>query len=297
MPPEPLFGPDFARRLERLKWILRRRLAGGGEGDRPGRRKGGLIEFADHRDYAPGDDVRYVDWNVFLRLEKLTVKEFAKEEDVPLLLLLDVSASMGDADEGKFRFARRLAAALGFVSLASRNPVRVLAFCEGERTHSRPFHGSDGLPGLLRFLEPLSPRGRTGLPAALREARASSPPGTLTVLVSDLLDPGDPIQALAALATRGREVCVLRVVAPTEAAPALGGPVTLVDVETGETLDLDLGEPELERFRAARRAHEETFQRLARAHGIRFVSARSDAPFEDVVLHTLREANWLRLGK
>ncbi|MHC5081139.1 MAG: DUF58 domain-containing protein, partial [Planctomycetota bacterium] len=167
MDDDRLFGPAFASRLERLKWVLRKRIAAGSEGEKAGRRKGGLIEFADHRDYAPGDDLRYVDWNAYVRLNKLAVKEFAKEEEVPITLLLDVSGSMGAPGPGKFELACRATAALAYIGLASHNPVRVMAFREAERSLSRSFRGTEALFDLMEWLKRLTPSGGTGLAQAL----------------------------------------------------------------------------------------------------------------------------------
>jgi len=294
MEDDPTFGPDFARRLERLKWVLRKRIAGSGEGERAGRRKGGLIEFAEHRDYAPGDDLRYVDWNVYLRLGKLAVKEFAKEEEVPLVLLLDVSASMGAGDGRKFRLALESAAALGFIALASRNPVSVLCFREGERNRSRVFRGEDALRELMAFIEPQTPLGATDLAGSLRAARASTASNALSVLVSDMMDEDGFLKELSTLSTRGRDVCILQILSSSEVAPSIEGKVALIDAETGERLDLDLAEEDLRAYREGHEARVLALRRFAGARGIRFVAVRSDTPFEEVVLKTLREANWLR---
>ncbi|MHC4598001.1 MAG: DUF58 domain-containing protein [Planctomycetota bacterium] len=294
---EPLFGPEFARRLERLKWILRKRIAGGGEGEKAGRKKGGLIEFADHRDYAPGDDLRYIDWHAYARLDRLAVKEFSKEEEVPLRLLLDVSASMAAGDPRKFHLALQAALGLGFIALTSHNPVTVAAFRREEQSVSHTFRGADALFEMGAFLEGLRAQGRTDLEGALREAGAASPPQGLVVLISDLMTAPAFRQSLSALATKGREVCVLQVLSPSETAPELTGPVALRDAETGETLELDLAPGDLETFRRGQSDEEERFRRFASARSIRFVAVRSDTPFEEVVLDTLRQANWLRFGK
>lgn len=291
---EPLFGPGFARRLEKLKWILRRRLASGGEGDRAGRRKGGLIEFSDHRAYAPGDDLRTVDWHVYFRLDTLVVKEFAKEEEVPLGLLLDASASMAG---GKFRLACRACAALAYISLASRNPVTLTAFRRGERKVSRPLVGESAIFELTRMMEALAPEGETDIAGALAQARARGPARRLHVLVSDLLDPQPFETPLSALPLCGAEACVLQILAPEETAPRAVGPVTLVDAETGETLNLDLEDEDLDAYGIQLNEREERFRRFATSRGIRFTAVRADASLEDVVLNVLREANWFRLAK
>jgi uncharacterized protein (DUF58 family) len=296
MAEEPLFGPEFARKLERVAWVLRRRIAGGGEGDASGRRKGGLIEFADHRDYVPGDDPRYIDWNAYVRLERLAVKEFSREEEIPLRLLLDVSASMGAQWPDKFRLALQASAALAYVSLASGNAVSVLGFREGGRAVSREFRGKGALRELTAFLETLSPEGRTDLGRALTEAAASGPRTGLVVLVSDLMDEAFDPRRLAALAGRGKEGCILQVLAPVEVSPDLLGGATVVDSETGESFDLDLREEDLAAFREDRERRAEGLRRLAESRGVRFVAVRSDTPFEDVVLRVLHKADWLRLG-
>jgi uncharacterized protein (DUF58 family) len=293
---EPLFGPDFARKLERLAWVLRRRIAGGGEGNLSGRRKGGLLEFADHRDYVPGDDPRAIDWNAYARLDRLTIKLYSKDEEVPLRLLLDLSASMGSPWPGKYRAALRSAAALAYVSLASGNPVSVFCFREGLRERSREFRGKGALRELTSFLEPFSPSGRTDLERALAEGAVAGFPAGLAILVSDLMDDSFEPRALLPLSGRTREACVLRVLAPGEAAPEFEGDVTLVDGETGESLDLDLREEDLIAYEEALEKRGEETRRFAASRGIRFLTVRSDSPFEDIVLRVLREADWLRLG-
>jgi len=131
-----VFDETFLRQLERLLLLLRSPVRGGLKGGRRSVKRGQSVEFADYRDYAPGDDLRQLDWNVFARLEKLFVKLFVEEEDVTITLLLDASASMASGTPEKLLFAKRAAAALGYIGLASEDRVAVTALAaRGGRRH------------------------------------------------------------------------------------------------------------------------------------------------------------------
>jgi len=118
-----LLEPKFLAQLDRLSLVSRRLRAGQIQGERRSPNRGGSVEFADFRTYAPGDDFRQIDWNAYARLERLFVKLFVAEEDLTVHLLLDASQSMAWGEPDKWRFGRRLAAALGYVALVGLDRV------------------------------------------------------------------------------------------------------------------------------------------------------------------------------
>jgi uncharacterized protein (DUF58 family) len=288
-----LLDPAFLKRLERLRVEARRAFPGTTKGERRSTRKGSSVEFADFRDYAHGDDPRHIDWNVYARLGRLVLRLFVEEEDVRVDILLDASSSMAFGEpDSKFDYARRVAAALGYLGLASLDRVGAVSFDERLGPRLRAARGRGQLFALLRHLEAMSRPGEgigTDLAAAVsRYARASARPGILFVL-SDFLDGSDYPRALKELAFRRFDVNLIQILTPEEASPPLGGDLLLVDSETGETREVTVNAATAAAYRRALEAHRATLEGLGPAAGILFASVTTDVPFEDLLLHQLRQ--------
>jgi uncharacterized protein (DUF58 family) len=283
-----VFDEEFLRRLERLVVLVRRPVRGGLKGGRRSAKQGQSIEFADYRDYSLGDDLRQLDWNIYARLEKLFVKLFIEEEDLTVAVLVDGSASMAHGTPDKLVFAKRAAAALGYVALAAEDRV-VLASLAGRTARRRAaLRGSGRAFRLLAELSAIAPApGPTDLVAACRHALAQVSGRGVLVLVSDLLDPGAE-QALRDLAGTGSEVIVLHVLAPDELAPTLEGDLRLVDAETGATVDVTLDLAARERYAARVEAWRGELAALAAKRRIAYVPLTSDVPLADLVFAELR---------
>jgi uncharacterized protein (DUF58 family) len=283
-----VFDEEFLRRLERLAVLVRRPVRGGLKGGRRSVKRGQSVEFADYRDYTLGDDLRQLDWNVYARLEKLLVKLFIEEEDLTVALLVDGSASMAHGSPDKLVFAKRAAAALGYIALAAEDRV-VLASLGGRTARRRSaLRGSGRAFRLLADLSAISPAaGVTDLVAACRHALAQVTGRGVIVLVSDLLDPGAD-RALRDLAGTGSEVIVLHVLSPDELNPALDGDLRLVDAETGSTVDVTLDLAARERYAARVKAWREELATLAAKRRIAYVPLTSDVPLADLVFAELR---------
>ncbi len=283
-----VFDEDFLRRLERLSVLVRRPVRGGLKGGRRSVKRGQSVEFADYRDYALGDDLRQLDWNVYARLEKLLVKLFIEEEDLTVAILVDGSASMAHGTPDKLVFAKRAAAALGYVALAAEDRV-VLASLAGRTARRRAaLRGSGRAFRLLAELSAIEPApGSTDLVAACRHALAQVTGRGVIVLVSDLLDPGAE-RALRDLAGTGSEVIVLHVLAPDEVSPTLEGDLRLVDAETGAAVDVTLDFAALERYTERVEAWRAELTTLAAKRRIAYVPLTSDVAVADLVFAELR---------
>src|SRR5262245_65266518 len=157
------FTPEFLAQLERLSLLSRRSFRGSIKGERRSPRRGHSVEFADYRAYGHGDDLRYVDWNIYGRLDRLHVKLFVDEEDLCLHLLVDASASMGFGAPSKLHYARRLAAGLGFVGLVNLERVGVAAVRERVAEGWSPTRGRNQVLPLFEFLGRIERSGRTSL--------------------------------------------------------------------------------------------------------------------------------------
>lgn len=289
---EDLLSPAFVVRLERLELNVRRLAAGERRGDAAMNRRGAGLLFRGHRAYVPGDDPRFVDWNAFLRLGELAVKEFDAEESARLTLFVDASASMGAGGGLKFAQARRLAAALGFLSLAKQVPVR-LAPLPGPSPEAL-FRGKARLGAFLAALAALEPTGRSG---CLRGVRAALPPGRtpgVAVVVGDFYEPKEQAVALEHLRRRGCQVEAIHLFTPDELDPRALGPVILRDLESGRSLRATLNADLLAAYRETVEAHFAEVAACCRAVGAGYHRLDAREPLEHLVLGVLRARSVVR---
>lgn len=284
----PLFSPEFLIQLERLSLSSRRTFRGSVKGERRSPRRGHSVEFCDYRAYGIGDDLRYVDWNVYGRLDRLHVKLFVDEEDLCLHLLLDGSASMGFGSPTKLDYAVRICAALGFVGLVNLERVGVGVLRRSASGGWPPSRGRNQFAALTRYLGDVKPSGATALNEALAKyAMRVAEPG-LAVVVSDLLDPAGFEAGLRALLERRFDVRVIHVLAAEELDPALAGDLRLIDSETGETRDLSVDGEALRAYRERLRDFLERVEGFCRAQEVGYHRASTDTPVEQFVLAQLR---------
>jgi uncharacterized protein (DUF58 family) len=282
-----LLGPDFVRQLEVLRRRLDIRASGGGGGEHRARRRGGSSEFQEHRPYAPGDDLRRIDWSAYARTGEPVLKLFRAEEDVVARLLCDASASLGaqvgQGEPSKLDVARRLAAAVGYMTLARSERAQLFVAGVGVTREHSPVRGRAGLPGLLRALSSVEARGGTDLARAVDAVvQRSARPGLLLV-VSDFFDPG-PVTAAAARAVRaGHDVVLAQVVAPDEIEPTLEGDWALEDAETGAVVEVTMDAAALAAYVARFAGLCAELRAFARKYGGAYVRVRTDEPLEDAV--------------
>jgi uncharacterized protein (DUF58 family) len=278
-----LFDAGFLASLRGLRLRRRRARAADRTGDRASRGRGGRVEFSGHRNYAPGDEIRDIDWAACARLGRLYVKEYAREEADRVTVALDGSASMGCF--GKWDAARRLAAAAGMLALAGGARADLVLLQGGAARRVAALRGRQGMPRLLDALSGLEARGPADLPRALLALPRPAGRGAVLVLVSDLLDPGDIGPPLAARAARGEEPVLLEVLAPEERLPRARGTLVLRDPERpGEpSLRLAVGEREARAFGAEVRRRLEEHGALARRLRGTWILARTEVPAGEVL--------------
>jgi uncharacterized protein (DUF58 family) len=261
---------------------------GGLKGGRRSVKRGQSVEFADYRDYALGDDLRQLDWNVYARLEKLFVKLFVEEEDVTITILIDASASMASGRPEKLLFAKRAAAALGYIGLASEDRVAVSALGGRASRRQTPLRGSGRVFRLLSNLSAIQPSpGPTDLVAAARHAGAQLHGRGVIVLISDLLDPAAD-RVIRELAATRSELIVLHVLSPDELDPQLEGDLRLIDTETGDGIDITADLATLDAYRNRLAAWKESFANLAARRHASYVDLPSDTPLNDLIFAELR---------
>jgi uncharacterized protein (DUF58 family) len=289
---EPLsFDGAFLRRLERLSIQSRRSLLGQSSGPRRSPRRGSSVEFADFRDYAPGDDLRRVDWKAYGRLDRLFIRLYQAEEISTVTLLLDRSASMGFGSPSKASFAGRLAAVFAYIGLHSYDLVAVGAWGEKLDRFSPPRGGKAAVPAVWGSIASLTGdvAGPTDFQALRTFRHLRRGPG-ITVIFSDFLTESDWQSGLRALRGAGQEVDVIQILAPEELDPTIRGDWKLQDSETGAEIEITLSPRLLKRYQEELAAHTSAVRDYCRKHGVGFLQIRSDASIEDAVMADLYRA-------
>ncbi len=288
---ERLFPEGFLQRLDYLHLVARKILSGQMKAERRSRKKGVSIEFADHRPYSPGDDFRFIDWNVYFRTEQFFLKLFEEEEDLHVYLLVDESMSMDYGAPYKWHYARRLAAAIGYLALAGQDRVHVLPFREsiaGGAANNLRVRGKGRIYELMRFLENRNAEGPTSVNESLRKFALGKHKRGLAVVISDLLDPEGVVKGLSSVYHQKFDLFVIQVVSPQEAEPGLLGDLRLEDSEADLRRDVTLTEAMLRRYNEIFEDYCGKVEQFCRARELGYVRCRTDVPFDDAVLHMLR---------
>lgn len=286
-----LFDPEFIKKLEYLSLVSRQTFRGELFARRRTETRGGGIEFADHRDYFPGDDLRYLDWNVYARFGSRLIKRFEEDEDLCVYFFLDRSKSMAGGNPNKFDYARRVAAALCYIALDDLDRICVAAYDSTVREIFPLTRGKNQILGLLEFLERLTPDGpATDLAAAARDFIHRRPRRGLAVVISDLFDPRGWQGGIDELRFHQFEPFIVEIHDALEANPPLLGELELFDVETGETRRVTISENILARYQKEFAAFFDRLRRYAAERGIACAVARTETPFDELVLRMLRES-------
>jgi uncharacterized protein (DUF58 family) len=291
---QQLFDDEFQRKLEMLALVSRRVFAGRLRAERRSKKKGSGLEFADHRDYVPGDDFRSVDWNVYQRFGKLLVRLYEEEEDLSIYLIVDCSTSMGFGNKRKFDQARRLCAALAYVGLANLDRVTIVGVNDAVISRMPTTRGKGRIFKVFEFLSQLEPRGVTDLGSALRTFVAQHKRRGLAVLFSDLYDPAGFEAGINMLRFNKFEPYVVELVDPAEARPALKGDVRIYDCETGEERELTITDAMLDRMQQAALDYRSNIERFCAQKQVPYFPADVNTPFDELVLRVFRRGGFLR---
>jgi uncharacterized protein (DUF58 family) len=291
----PLLSPELLRRLEQFQLLARRRAKSSFKGERRSRARGHSVEFADYRSYVPGDDFRYLDWNLYGRLDRLFLKLYEEERELPVSILLDASESMTFGDPSKFDTARRVAAAIAYVALCGFDRVSIRLFPDrpaetATRGALRSVRGKRSALQLFRDLGRLTAGGRASFNDALRRCAIETRHAGLALVLSDFLDPAGYEPGLSALVGRGFQVSAVQVLAPDELAPGAYGDLRLVDSETGATREVTFGRYRLKAYQQSVASFCARLRGHCQARGIHFFRTPSDASLEHLLLRQLREA-------
>lgn len=291
MADSPLLEPALLRRLEALALLVRRAVKGQMGGERRSMRRGRSPEFADFRNYSPGDDYRLIDWNAYARLDRFMLRLFVAEEELPLNIFVDLSGSMDWGSPNKAVTARRLAGAIAYVALAALDRVRLTVFAEGPTSGGAPHRGRRAVQDLFARLQSFPVGGSTDY-AKLVWPIARQQPG-MTVLITDGLGESPIEPAINSLQQARQEGAILQLLAPQEITVDWTGDARLKDAETGIEREFTSTPATQSAYRTALARRTEEIERLARRRGMRFVRLTTDQPIDDMVQRTLRRVGLL----
>ena len=290
----PLLDPKFLAQLEQLELVTRKIFAGRMKGERRSKRKGQSVEFADYRNYVVGDDLRFLDWNLYARLDRLFLRLFMEEEDLHFYVLIDNSLSMGFGTPTKLHYAKQVAAALGFIGLVNLDRVVVEAFNDHLVQSLPAVRGRRSLWRLLDFLDKLEPAGPSDLTRALRTFSLKASGKGIVVVLSDFMDKGGYAEALRYLVARQMDVYVIQILSQEEIEPDLNGDLKLVDVEDDDAAEVTVNGPLLRRYKENLAAYRAGLHDFCTRRGVSCLFTSNQVPFDRLVLTYLRQRGLVR---
>ncbi len=281
-------------RLEQLDIVSRKILAGKMKGERKSKRKGESVEFADYRNYVVGDDLRFLDWNIYARLDRLFLKLFLEEEDLNVWLLLDLSKSMDWGDPSKALYAKQVAAALAYIGLVNYDRVSVCAFNDRIVGDLSGVRGRRLMHQIVGFLTDQTPGGPSNMAAACRQFVIRHKPRGVLVVLSDFFDKGGFETGLRYLVRRDLDVYALQLLSPEEIDPKLTGDLRLVDLEDADVAEITVSRPLIHRYKANLQAYCESLKNFCTRRDVSYLFASTEVPFDRLVLSYLRRRGLLK---
>ena len=304
--PNSLLTPELLRRLEQFQLLAARRAKSSAKGERRSRARGQSVEFADYRTYVHGDDFRYLDWNLYGRLERLFLKLYEEERELPVRIFLDASESMTFGTPRKFDFARQVAAAMGYVALCGFDRVSVIPFPGAPngtgvdpaarsmelaaRGALRTVRGKKSGLQFFQNLNALTAGGSAALNEALRRGALEARQTGLAVVLSDFLDPAGYEDGLKALTARGFQVDAVQILAPEELEPTTFGDLRMVDSENGATQEVTFGRYRMKAYQQTVQNFIQRLREFCQTRGVNFFSVSSGTSLDDLLLKQLRKA-------
>lgn len=291
-PDDELLDAAFLGQLERLQVATRRPLSGRLSGEHRSRRHGTSLDFADYREYHPGDDFRRIDYHLLARLDVLALKLFEADDDLHVRLLIDTSASMQTG--GKLLQAKRLAAALGFLSLVRRDTVSVHTIAAGPQQTAAPrFSGRAASSLLFRHLNSLTAQGTTPFVSTVVDLLARPGPVGLTIVFSDLLT-AEWEAAISRLPARGGDVLIVHILDAEELDTSRSGDLDLIDSENGQRVAVSLSEQTRDEYREMVSRWLDQVALRCRSVDAGYILVLADEPIEPLLLTRWREDGLLR---
>jgi len=289
-----LLSPQLLAQLERLELVSRKVFRGRMKGERRSKRKGQSVEFADFRQYVPGDDLRFIDWNLFARLERLYLKLFLEEEDLHFYALIDTSTSMEFGEPTKLQFAKQLAAALGFIGLCRADRVKIESLGTSSRKPGPTLRGRSSLWRMQEYLEGIESGENVSLAEGVKNFCLRNSGKGILVLISDLMDKEGYEKALRFLVTQQMDVYLLHVLSPEELNPEVKGDLKLIDCEDDDVAEVTISRPLMDRYKRTLATFIDGAREFCTRRGMSYLMVSTETPVETLVANYLRKRGLVR---
>jgi uncharacterized protein (DUF58 family) len=292
-PASSLLTGEMMSKLERMELVSRKIFRGRMKGERRSKRKGQSVEFADFRNYVSGDDLRFIDWNLFARMDRLYLKIFLEEEDLHFFTILDDSVSMDFGEPTKFFVAKQIAASLAYIGLCRGDRVSVSSF--GTSGSPVVLRGKSSAYRLLSHLESLPCSEQPpSMDEAIKRFCLKNTGKGIVVVISDLMSKTGYESALRMLVAREMDVFLIHLLSPEELSPSVQGDLKLVDCEDGDRREVSVSASLLSRYQQTLSAFIENAKSFCNKRAIAYVPARSDESPDNLVNEYLRGRGLVR---
>jgi uncharacterized protein (DUF58 family) len=294
---DQLIDSKLMAKLEQMDVLSRKIFAGKLQGERRSKKRGISVEFADYRHYVHGDDLRFVDWNIYARLDRLFLKLFLEEEDLSLILAIDTSSSMNWGNPNKFVFAQQLAMALGYIGLVNHNRVTLYGFDSNGIRPLTSLRGTRRTREMGNWLLQLEPTGRSAFADAMRTIALARQGKGVMVVLSDFLFKEGYEKGLRYLSGGGYDTFCLQVLAPEEIDPAkhgLAGDLRLTDVEDDDSAEVTVSAPLLKRYKDNLNAYCGKLRDFAVRRGMMHLTIDTSTDLTTLLLDYLRKRGLLK---
>ena len=283
-----LLDTKFLKQIARLQIRSEDVFRGKFKGERRSRNRGASVEFADYRSYELGDDLRHVDWNVYARLDRLFLKLFNAEEDLPIFILIDNSASMDFGQPTKLERAKRIAAALSYIGLISFDRVSVYTFSDQLRPVVSLIYGKSQFPKLSQAIEEIVGGGETHLKTCLQRFLTETKGAGVGIIISDFWDIDGYDTGVKQLLSRSFDL-----LSGEETHPQLSGELQLTDAETGQSKEITVNEGALVNYTERLNAFCENLKRYCLNRGVTYIRMNHQTPIEQFILNDLRRRGFI----
>jgi uncharacterized protein (DUF58 family) len=291
---ESSMGEAFLRELERLFLISRQVMAGKSRAERRTKKTGSGLEFAEHREYVPGDDFRSIDWNLYGRLDKLFIRLYEEEEDIPVYVLFDVSSSMLEGNPTKVTHAFKLAAALSYVALAHLDRATMLPFSSSLENLHPAGRGKGRMFKMFHQIKQAELGGVTDLASLSRSFVYRRPRRGQVILISDFLTTKGYEDAINLLRYQKYKVIVIQTLSPQELEPKLHGDLELLDVETGTLKSITITANLLRAYKKEVQSYIKGIKTFCQDRQIPYFFSASDEKLEELMLGVFRRGGFLK---
>ncbi|MFH1747247.1 MAG: DUF58 domain-containing protein [Planctomycetota bacterium] len=291
---DELLSPEFMTKLEQLEILSRKIFVGRLKGERRSKRRGESVEFADYRNYVVGDDLRFLDWNIYARLEKLQLKLFMEEEDLNITLLLDVSKSMDWGKPTKGLYIKRVAAALAYIGLVNYDRISIYGYSSTLAREMRGVRGRRLASQVFKFLQEMPLEGYSDFTAVAKRFAVRHTAKGVVIVLSDFMDKGGYADGLRYLLSRDLDLYVIQVLSPEEVDPTLVGDLKLRDVEDDDLAEVTISKPLLDRYKANLQSYCAELKDYCTRRGITYLFTSTRVAFDVLVMSYLRSRGLLR---